>query len=784
MRKIFLTLLLTLISTTFLNAVEYHFQEGFASSTPLGWIRQCGSTKSVNHTDLTFSNTYAAKFDATTSGIYNNNLISPQVTGADTLSFYVSKNSDLTYMNLYVGKIIGNDTTIIRTYNTIDFPKYTVNSGFLKISVPVKEKSANFKIIFYAIPSTNPNYTNVGWFVIDDIELTKYTTSTSNSSNSIDKIYTNFGDGITWGIPAKTSYETGGYPSSTINGFNLVKAFLYTGSMVCPAGETHKNRIVVDRSSQGGTFEFPVLKNVGEVEIHALTGTAGNSFRLDEWVNNQWQTIGTYITRKTPDSIYTIPLVRNTETKLCIANNTSSILNIYKVLTRTLQETIDLSLTSSSPSEGEVVFSNLKKTITLTFNKNIVKADGAIFLNGVSIPLDNCRILANVVTIPVTLTGTPSINKNYSLTVSAGAFAEEGNISNLSKNISVGFQTLKTVAYPSNYKALIDVMYKNVNSLNCRMDIYYPTDVTVSVPVVINMHGGGWNHGSKEEQSDFNMYFKQGYAVANVEYRMTGEATAPAAVEDVRGAMIYLLHHAQELNIDKNKIIFQGGSAGGHLALTAGYLQNNKMYDNDCEPYTGEIKILAVIDKYGPSYLNDFMFYTSLVNWLGSHASDQVFIQSISPASLVNANTPPTYIIHGDADPTVPYSQSVTLQAALQKAGVKNMFTTVPGGGHGGFTDTYNDQMEHEIITFLSEVINNSQAGIDSKVKRNEMDIELTGNRVIIHSTENTITRVFNLMGKEVFNTQNNNFQINQKGLFLVKVTSSRNESVIKFLIN
>lgn len=263
---------------------------------------------------------------------------------------------------------------------------------------------------------------------------------------------------------------------------------------------------------------------------------------------------------------------------------------------------------------------------------------------------------------------------------------------------------VKRVVYPDTYAAQIDVVYKQVNSLNTRMDIYYPLHPSKPVPVVINIHGGGWNHGTKESQGGFNMYFKAGYAVANVEYRLTGEALAPAAVEDVRASMIYLLHHAEELNIDKRKIVLQGGSAGGHLALVAGYLQDNRMYDSDTEPYLEPIKVMAVIDKYGPAQLGEFAYYKSLKNWLGDNASNEAFVRSISPVHLVDANTPPTYIIHGDADPIVPYSQSILLKDALETAGVKYKFSTVEGGGHGKFTSEQNKQMSAEIMQFLKEV--------------------------------------------------------------------------------
>lgn len=784
MYKSLLIFLIFLIISIEVSATDYHFQEGFASSSPAGWTRQCSSTSTVNHTGLTFSGMYAPKFDPAGSGRYGKNLISPQVTGADTLSFYVSKNANATYMTLYVGKVIGADTTIISTYNAYNFPNKASTPGFAKISIPIKDSLSTFKVIFYATVSTDPNYVNAGWFVVDDIELSKFkTTIPVTPPTSVAKISTNFADG-TWGTIATTAYTTGNYPSSTINGFNLVKAYLYTGSMTCPSGETHTNRIAVDRNTQAGAIEFPTLTTVGEVEIHAVTGTTAMSFRLEEWVNNAWQTVGIYNTIKTPDSVYVIPLARNSETKLRIANNTGSGLYVYKIVSRTLQETLDLTLRSSSPAEGEICFSNLKKTITLTFNKNVQRGSGIILLNGVLLPLDSCKFSGTTVTMPVVLTTTSSANKNYTLSVSAGTFMEAGNASNFSKAISVNFQTIHSVAYPSNYNGLIDVVYKNVNSTNCRMDIYYPTDAIKPVPVIINMHGGGWVSGAKEEQGGFNMYFNQGWAVANVEYRMRNEILAPAAVEDVRGAMQYLLNHAEELHIDRNKIIFQGGSAGGHLALTGGYLQNNRIYDNDCQQYSDTIKIMAVIDKYGAADLMTFApVYSGMVAWLGPRANDSVFVKSLSPYEMIDANTPPTYIIHGDADPTIPYSQSVELQAKLQAKGVKNKFTTVPGGGHGGFSDAYNTQMETEVIAFLGEVINSQAISSVSQSKDNNIDLNLSGNNLNIISNEKTLTSVYNCLGKMLLQTQDKSIKLNQSGLFLVRVKTAQSESNYKVLV-
>jgi len=240
------------------------------------------------------------------------------------------------------------------------------------------------------------------------------------------------------------------------------------------------------------------------------------------------------------------------------------------------------------------------------------------------------------------------------------------------------------------------------------MDLYLPPKEKGKSPVVINIHGGGWNHGVKESQTGFNTFFKMGYAVANVEYRLTGQATAPAAIEDARCALTYLIRHAKELNIDINKIVVMGGSSGGHLALMAGLLGNDHRFDSNCKGVEN-IKVAAIIDKYGITDVWDWGYGThitskSATNWLGDRAKDKEFALSVSPITYVNKNSPPTFIVHGDADPTVPYQQSVDLYKKFTEAGVKTKFMTVEGGLHGKFTKEKNSEVNKAIADFLKEL--------------------------------------------------------------------------------
>lgn len=268
--------------------------------------------------------------------------------------------------------------------------------------------------------------------------------------------------------------------------------------------------------------------------------------------------------------------------------------------------------------------------------------------------------------------------------------------------------TVKKVQLPPGFTSAIDVVYTKGSNWEQKLDYYLPPNTGKPTPVLINIHGGGWNHGTKESQTGFSTFFKMGYAVVNIEYRLTGQATAPAAVEDARCALIYVIKNAAALNIDVNRIVVMGGSAGGHLALMAGLLGNDHRFDTNCAG-VGNIKVAAIIDKYGITDVNDWAYgklitSKSATRWLGDKAKDPDFIRSVSPINFVNRNSPPVFIVHGDADPTVPYQQSVDLHKKLQEAGVKTEFMTIEGGLHGNFPKDKNTELNKAIMAFLKEL--------------------------------------------------------------------------------
>jgi dipeptidyl aminopeptidase/acylaminoacyl peptidase len=115
---------------------------------------------------------------------------------------------------------------------------------------------------------------------------------------------------------------------------------------------------------------------------------------------------------------------------------------------------------------------------------------------------------------------------------------------------------------------------------------------------------------------------------------------------------------------------------------------------------------LAIVNWYGIADVEDLLdgpnMKTYAVTWLSSMENRRDIARRVSPIHYVRAGLPPIITIHGDADPTVPYSHAVRLHEALEKAGVPNALVTIPGGRHGGFNREQTLRAYGEIEKFLT----------------------------------------------------------------------------------
>jgi acetyl esterase/lipase len=241
---------------------------------------------------------------------------------------------------------------------------------------------------------------------------------------------------------------------------------------------------------------------------------------------------------------------------------------------------------------------------------------------------------------------------------------------------------------PEGTRAKYDVPYVEGGGKSQSMDIFVPPGAAKPMPLVIWIHGGGWQQGDKAQSPAVGL-LRWGYVVASINYRLTDEAIFPAQINDCKAAVRWLRAHAEEYHIDPDHIGAWGASAGGHLVALLGTAGDQR----DLEGTGGNEKfpsnVQAVCDLFGPSdlakVLDDTAANSALPKLLGGplrqHLDDA---KRASPITYVTKDDPPFLILHGTKDPLVNVRQSRWLNDALTKAGVESHLEILEGAGHGG----------------------------------------------------------------------------------------------------
>ena len=264
-----------------------------------------------------------------------------------------------------------------------------------------------------------------------------------------------------------------------------------------------------------------------------------------------------------------------------------------------------------------------------------------------------------------------------------------------------------TALVGNQYRIHANITYKVANGYEAKLDVYEPRDTDEPRATVIYIHGGGWTGGTKEGVAlRLLPYLQMGLAVVNVEYRLARVSPAPAAVEDCRCALRWVIRNADRYKFDTSKLVVTGGSAGGHLSLMTGILDPASGLDDSC-PGDEQLKVAAVVNYYGITDVVDILDgphrQTYAVTWLGGMPNREAVARRASPLTYVRSGLPPILTIHGDADTTVPYVHATRLHKALDKKNVPNELLTIPGGKHGGFNSEETLKIDHTIRAFLKK---------------------------------------------------------------------------------
>ncbi len=218
---------------------------------------------------------------------------------------------------------------------------------------------------------------------------------------------------------------------------------------------------------------------------------------------------------------------------------------------------------------------------------------------------------------------------------------------------------------------LADLAYSSRDGRDLLADVYVPSGPG-PFPIVITLHSGSWQRGSRGRMADVASDLqKAGFVAMNIEYSLAPRSPFPAQIEDARAAVRWIRANARRFRADERFVGAFGYSAGGHLAL---------LLATDAAPDSAG-RIQAVVAGAAPTDLELFPDLPSLKRVFGSSREEapDVF-KNASPITHVSPDDPPTFLYHGSYDWIVSPDHSRRMAERLRRAKVPVEYLELPLG--------------------------------------------------------------------------------------------------------
>lgn len=281
--------------------------------------------------------------------------------------------------------------------------------------------------------------------------------------------------------------------------------------------------------------------------------------------------------------------------------------------------------------------------------------------------------------------------------------------------------------------AFRDIDYVGDGNRKQTLDLYLPTspEHPDPAPLVIFVHGGGWNQGDKsafDERAGGKMVAivdflrANGYAVAGVNYRLSDEATWPAPLHDLKAATRHLRAYAGAYGIDPARFAVAGESAGGQLAMMLGLTPNVADLDGPEGPRDVSTEFSAIVSYYGVSDLRTLPAERHEHNcppqsmpgattlegrMLGvepSQSEGALLGSQASPIMYASAAAPPLMLLHGTSDCTVVDVQSIRMHQAMQASGGHSELL-LNSANHAAAVFFSDPKLQTELLRFLDDAM-------------------------------------------------------------------------------
>jgi acetyl esterase/lipase len=234
-----------------------------------------------------------------------------------------------------------------------------------------------------------------------------------------------------------------------------------------------------------------------------------------------------------------------------------------------------------------------------------------------------------------------------------------------------------------------DVVFGKGGETELHLDIARPKEADEPLPCIVVIHGGGWRAGNfKIHVPQIFEFAKAGYVSATVEYRLVPSGRWPAQIEDVKCAVRYLRANADKYGIDKQRFGAIGFSAGAHLSMLLGTMDEKDGLEGQGGNNGQSSKVQAVVSYFGPTDMaaKDFPANVNgmIYDFLGGTPEDKPEnFRAASPVTYVDKGDAPILMFMGTKDRLVPYNQAYELADAMTQAGLGGRIELILGADHG-----------------------------------------------------------------------------------------------------
>jgi len=271
-----------------------------------------------------------------------------------------------------------------------------------------------------------------------------------------------------------------------------------------------------------------------------------------------------------------------------------------------------------------------------------------------------------------------------------------------------GVETLRNVAYGASLPG--DKGRRNL------LDVVRPSSPGERRPALLQVHGGGWVYGDKEQQGQPLMAHlaSRGWVCFAINYRLSPKATFPDHIVDVKRAIGWIREHAAEYGADPGFLCVTGGSAGGHLSALAAVSANDPRFQPGFEDV--DTRLAAAVPFYGVyDFLDRFGIRGSqkMEPFLARQVlkctpdENRELWEAASPIAHVSAEVPPFLLVHGTHDSLVWIEEMRAFEKALAEKSREPVLALELEGAQHAFDTFHSPRSAHAVravTAFLERV--------------------------------------------------------------------------------